>query len=99
MLLANSVHELNLGVRPRVKGNKFMFINVVDIEYHVLVRSWLVSVICRAPYITKSFELQLPVGGGKGSNKRISYTTAILKGKSSSSDVIEMTCYNSRKPE
>ncbi|XP_063965441.1 nephrocystin-4-like isoform X1 [Lytechinus pictus] len=74
MLLSNSVHELNLGVRPRVKGNKFMFINVVDIEYHVLVRSWLVSVICRAPYITKSFELQLPVGGGKGSNKRISYT-------------------------
>ncbi|XP_071477483.1 nephrocystin-4-like, partial [Diadema antillarum] len=74
MLLANSVHELNLGVRPRLKGNKFMFINVVDIEYHVLVRSWLVSVICRAPYITKSFELQLPVGGGKGSNKRITYT-------------------------
>eukprot|EP00057_Strongylocentrotus_purpuratus_P013382 XP_011667856.1 PREDICTED: nephrocystin-4 [Strongylocentrotus purpuratus] len=34
MLLANSVHELNLGVRPRVKGNKFMFINVVGILYY-----------------------------------------------------------------
>ena len=28
----------------------------------------------RVPVISKVFELQLPLGGGKGSNKKISYT-------------------------
>ena len=51
-----------------------MYINVVDIEYHQLIRSWLVCVNSRVPVISKAFELQLPLGGGKGSNKRISYT-------------------------
>ncbi|XP_033104596.1 nephrocystin-4-like isoform X2 [Anneissia japonica] len=74
MLLANSVHEINVGVRPISVGSKFMYINVVDNEYHQLIRSWLVCVSCRLPIITKAFELQLPVGGGKGSNKRITYT-------------------------
>ncbi|XP_033642216.1 nephrocystin-4-like isoform X2 [Asterias rubens] len=74
MLLANSVHEIHVGVRPLSVGNKFMYINVVDNEYHQLIRSWLVCVQCRQPVISKAFELQLPVGGGKGSNKRITYT-------------------------
>nr|XP_006819889.1 PREDICTED: nephrocystin-4-like [Saccoglossus kowalevskii] len=74
MLLANSVHEIHVGVRPTSVGSKFMYINVVDTEYHQLVRSWLICVTCRQPVISKAFELQLPVGGGKGSNKRISYT-------------------------
>ena len=55
-------------------GTKFLYINVVDIEYHQLIRSWLVCVNSRVPVITKAFELQLPLGGGKGSNKKISYT-------------------------
>ena len=55
-------------------GTKFMFMNVVDIEYHQLIRSWLVCVNSRVPVITRSFELQLPVGGGKGSNKKLQYT-------------------------
>ena len=42
---------------------------VLDKEYHQLIRSWLVCVQCRQPVISKAFELQLPVGGGKGSNK------------------------------
>lgn len=55
-------------------GTKFLFINVVDIEYHQLIRSWLVCVNSRVPVITRSFELQLPVGGGRGSNKSLQYT-------------------------
>ncbi|XP_071945028.1 nephrocystin-4-like [Antedon mediterranea] len=73
MLLANSVHEIHVGVRPMAVGSKFMYVNVVDNEYHQLIRSWLVCVSCRQPIITKAFELQLPIGGGKGSNKRITY--------------------------
>ena len=74
MLPANTVQELHVGVRPLHTGNKFLYINVVDVEYHQLVRAWLVSVNCSAPIISRAFEILLPAGGGKGCNKRISYT-------------------------
>ena len=74
MLAANALQEVHVGIRPHVAGTKFLYINVVDIEYHQMVRTWLVCVNCRAPMITKAYELSLPVGGGKGSNKRIAYT-------------------------
>ncbi len=74
MLPANALQEINVGVRPAQTGGKFLFINVVDIEYHQLVRSWLVNVTSRSPVISKAFELTLPVGGGKGCNKKISFT-------------------------
>jgi nephrocystin-4 len=74
MLAANAVQELHVGVRAAQHGAKFLTINVVDIETHQLIRSWLVCVSCRRPMVSKSFELMLPVGGGKGSNKKISFT-------------------------
>ena len=40
-----------------------------DVEFHQLVRTWLVCASCQMPVISKSFELQIQVGGGKGSNK------------------------------
>lgn len=55
-------------------GCKFLYINVVDIEYRQLIRSWLVCVNSRVPVISKAFELHLPLGGGKGSNKKITFT-------------------------
>ncbi|XP_038060969.1 nephrocystin-4-like [Patiria miniata] len=81
MLLAHAVYEIHIGVRPLSVGSKFMYINVVDKEYHQLIRSWLVCVQCRQPVISKAFELQLPVGGGKGSNKRITYTNPYQQSK------------------
>ena len=74
MLAANTLQEVHVGVRPQQTGSKFLYINVVDIEYHQLIRSWLVCVTCRRPMVNKSFELLLPVGGGKGCNKKISFT-------------------------
>ncbi|XP_064610999.1 nephrocystin-4-like isoform X2 [Liolophura sinensis] len=74
MLAASTVHELRVAVRPMRVGNKFFYINVVDTEYHQLLRTWLVCVNCRAPMISRAFELNLPIGGGKGSNKRITFT-------------------------
>ncbi|KAJ8319810.1 hypothetical protein KUTeg_001397 [Tegillarca granosa] len=74
MLAAGAVHELNVAVRPMKEGNKFFYLNVVDVEYHQLIRTWLVCVSCRAPVISRAFELILPIGGGKGSSKRITYT-------------------------
>ena len=74
VLAAGAVHELGVAVKPMGTGSKFFFLNVVDVEYHQLVRSWLVCTNCRAPIVSRAFTLVLPVGGGKGCNKRITYT-------------------------
>ncbi|XP_062617587.1 nephrocystin-4-like [Saccostrea cucullata] len=74
LLAAGAVHELSVAVRPMKEGNKQFHLNVVDVECHQLVRTWLISVICQPPNISRAFELKLPVGGGKGSNKKITYT-------------------------
>lgn len=75
MLMSNAVHELHLTLRPHSSGTtRFMYVNVVDVEFHQLVRTWLVCASCQMPVISKSFELQIQVGGGKGSNKRVSFT-------------------------
>lgn len=73
-LPANALQEIHVGVRPLQTGCKSVYINVVDTEFHQLVRSWLVSVISRHPVVNKSFDIALPVGGGKGSNKKIAFT-------------------------
>nr|XP_014348387.1 PREDICTED: nephrocystin-4 [Latimeria chalumnae] len=74
VLPPNAVQDLHLSVRPQKAGSKFIYLNVVDVDYCQLVASWLVCVSSRQPLISKAFEITLPVRGGKGSNKRITYT-------------------------
>ncbi|XP_015285301.1 PREDICTED: nephrocystin-4 [Gekko japonicus] len=74
ILPANGVQDLHIGLRPQRPGSQFIYLNLVDVEYHQLVSSWLVCVSCRQPLISKAFEIVLPPGGGKSSNKRITYT-------------------------
>ncbi|XP_058711307.1 nephrocystin-4 isoform X1 [Poecile atricapillus] len=74
LLPANGIQDLYIGVRPRRAGSKFIYLNLVDVESHQLVSSWLLCLSCRQPLISKAFEISLPVGGGKGCNKRITYT-------------------------
>lgn len=40
-----------------------------DTEFHQLVRSWLLCTTCRPPVISKTFDINVEVGGGKGSQK------------------------------
>ncbi|KAM7030462.1 nephrocystin-4 [Acridotheres tristis] len=74
LLPANGIQDLCIGVRPRRAGSKFIYLNLVDVESHQLVSSWLLCLSCRQPLISKAFEISLPAGGGKGCNKRITYT-------------------------
>ncbi|XP_056187192.1 nephrocystin-4 isoform X1 [Falco biarmicus] len=73
-LLANGIQDLYIGVRPRRAGNRFIYLNLVDVESHQLLSSWLLCLSCRQPLISKAFEISLPVGGGRGCNKCITYT-------------------------
>uniref|UniRef100_A0A4W3GNG7 Nephrocystin 4 n=1 Tax=Callorhinchus milii TaxID=7868 RepID=A0A4W3GNG7_CALMI len=74
VLPPHSVKDLHLTLRPQRDGNRCIYLNVVDIEYRQLVASWLMYVACGQPFISKAFEVTIPVREGKGSTKRISYT-------------------------
>lgn len=75
LLTANSVTELTVGVRPiGAPGTRYMYVNVVDVEYHQLVRSWLVAVNTKLPIVSKEFEIVVPLAGGKECMKKITFT-------------------------
>ncbi|KAM6296277.1 LOW QUALITY PROTEIN: nephrocystin-4 [Aegotheles albertisi] len=74
LLPANGIQELYVGVRPRRAGSRFIYLNLVDVESHQLLSSWLLCLACQQPVISKAFEISLPAGGGRGCNKRITYT-------------------------
>nr|XP_028696500.1 nephrocystin-4 isoform X4 [Macaca mulatta] len=74
MLPPHGVQDLHVGVRPLRAGSRFIHLNLVDVDSHQLVASWLVCLSCRQPLISKAFEITLAVGEGKGVNKRITYT-------------------------
>ncbi|NXS96294.1 NPHP4 protein, partial [Jacana jacana] len=74
LLPPNGLQDLYVGVRPRRAGSRFIYLNLVDVESHQLVSSWLLCLSCRQPLISKAFQISLPAGGGRGCNKRITYT-------------------------
>ncbi|XP_077007618.1 nephrocystin-4 isoform X2 [Tamandua tetradactyla] len=74
VLAPRGVQDLHVGVRPRRAGSRFIHLNLVDVDFHQLVASWLLGLSCRHPVISKAFEITLAAGTGKGANKRITYT-------------------------
>ncbi|KAM6216885.1 nephrocystin-4 [Rhynchocyon petersi] len=74
VLPPRGVQDLHVGVRPRRAGSRFVHLNLVDVDFHQLVASWLICLSCRQPLISKAFEITLASSEGKGANKRITYT-------------------------
>ncbi|ELK28061.1 Nephrocystin-4 [Myotis davidii] len=74
VLPPHGVQDLHVGVRPRQAGSRFVHLNVVDVDFHQLVASWLVCLSCRPPLISKAFEITMAAGEGKGAHKQITYT-------------------------
>ncbi|XP_045714719.1 nephrocystin-4 isoform X1 [Phyllostomus hastatus] len=70
----HGVQDLHVGLRPRRAGGRFVHLNVVDVDFHQLVASWLVCLSCRPPLISKAFEITMAAGQGKGAHKQITYT-------------------------
>lgn len=53
VLPPHGVQDLHVSVRPRRAGSRFLHLNVVDVDFHQLVASWLVCLSCRPPLISK----------------------------------------------
>lgn len=53
VLPPHGVRDLHVGVRPRRAGSRFVHLNLVDVDAHQLVASWLVCLSCRPPLISK----------------------------------------------
>ncbi|XP_067270013.1 nephrocystin-4-like isoform X2 [Pseudorasbora parva] len=73
-LPSQGVQDIRIGLRALRPGSRFFYLNVVDVDTRQLVASWLLCITCRQPVISKAFEINVPVDGGKGSNKKISFT-------------------------
>ncbi|XP_071073907.1 nephrocystin-4 isoform X7 [Dasypus novemcinctus] len=56
LLPPHGVQDLHVGVRPRRAGSRFIHLNLVDVDFHQLVASWLVGLSCRQPVVSKVSE-------------------------------------------
>ncbi|KAM4562311.1 nephrocystin-4 [Odontesthes bonariensis] len=69
-----AVQELQLKVQPWQAGSRFLYVNAVDVEQQSLVTAWLLCLNVHRPVLSKAFEVGVPVGGGRGSSRKITYT-------------------------
>lgn len=53
VLPPHAVQDLHVAVRPLRPGSRFVHLNLVDVDAHQLVASWLVCLSCRLPLISK----------------------------------------------
>ncbi|XP_068161997.1 LOW QUALITY PROTEIN: nephrocystin-4 [Antennarius striatus] len=74
VLPPSAVQELQLKVQPWRAGSRFFFVNAVDLEHRRLVTAWLLCLSIHRPVLSKAFEVCMPVDGGHGSSRKITYT-------------------------
>lgn len=53
MLPANSVTEIGIDLKPAGLGQREYYVNLVDVEFHQLMRTWLITTVVSPPTITK----------------------------------------------
>lgn len=63
VLPPHGVQDLHVAVRPQRAGSRFIHLNLVDVDYHQLVASWLVCLSCRPPLISKVWRGTRGMGG------------------------------------
>ncbi|KAK1899075.1 Nephrocystin-4, partial [Dissostichus eleginoides] len=77
-----TVQELQLKVQPWRAGSRFLYVNAVDVENRRLVASWLLCLNVHRPVLSKAFEVCVPVGSGRGSSRKITYTNPYTSSRS-----------------
>ncbi|XP_034393540.1 nephrocystin-4 isoform X3 [Cyclopterus lumpus] len=77
-----AVQELQLKVQPWRAGSRFLYVNAVDVENRRLVTAWLLCLNVHRPVLSKAFEVCVPVGGGRGSSRKITYTNPYTNSRS-----------------
>ncbi|CAL8368982.1 unnamed protein product [Lota lota] len=71
---AGAVLELQVRVQPWRSGARLAFVSAVDMERCQLLAAWMICLNAHRPVLSKAFEVPVPVGGGRGSTRRITYT-------------------------
>nr|XP_040049231.1 LOW QUALITY PROTEIN: nephrocystin-4 [Gasterosteus aculeatus aculeatus] len=69
-----ALQELQLKLQPWRAGSRFLYVNAVDVEQRRLVTAWLLCLNVHRPVLSKAFEVCVPVCGGRGSSRKITYT-------------------------
>ncbi|CAM1319245.1 NPHP4 (predicted) [Pycnogonum litorale] len=82
ILPAGAVQEIRVGIRVLDAGSRYMQVNVVDDETPKLIKSWMICVQSEHQSVTKSFQVDLPMGGAKSAKKRVKYTNPYAVRKS-----------------
>ena len=67
LLAANAVHELSVRIKSTEVGRRYMYVNVVDVDYHQLVRTWMISYDCQRADVRKTIKVKVPIGEYTGS--------------------------------
>ena len=81
VLSANSMMEINLGVRPTFTGNRNMCVNVVDREMSQIVQQWMVCITSQEPNISRSFQIIIPTHQSRVTTKKIAFRNPYAKKK------------------
>ncbi|XP_034446098.1 nephrocystin-4 isoform X1 [Hippoglossus hippoglossus] len=81
VLPPSAVQELQLKVQLWRAGSRFLYVNAVDMENQRLITAWLLCLNVHQPVLSKAFEVCVPVGGGRGSSKKITYTNPYTSGR------------------
>jgi nephrocystin-4 len=70
-LTAGAYNRCELLFRPRSAGIRRVQVHMVDVDTHEIVGAWLATATALAPVITKTYDVDVPVG--KALHKRITF--------------------------
>ncbi|XP_067124554.1 nephrocystin-4-like isoform X2 [Centruroides vittatus] len=73
-LSANTFQELQLIAKSDLPGTKKIYVNLVNMEFYSLMKTWLIVLMCQRPTITKSYQVQLSITSQDIAIKRITYS-------------------------
>ena len=61
-LVSGAFNKIAVAFQPRALGQKNAQLHLVDLDTHELVSSWLLCTTTGQPVVTKTYDLDLPVG-------------------------------------